>query len=1413
MENRQQMIDIEERLVERETGLASGEDAGRGGSQERQRWQMSRAGIFNFWFYEDEVFELEEGRLVLRGTNGAGKSVTMQSFVPLVLDGDKRPHRLDPFGSKDRRIEYYLLGDRDEHNDRIGYLWLEFVHPAKGICKTIGIGLRARRGMAQVNFWGFVLEDGRRIGHDFWLYDRMLQQEGGGEHPLDRKALEQAIGSGGQVVQEQRAYRELVNRSLFGFHDKEAYIDLLQLLVQLRSPKLSKDVKPTVIYDILTQALPPLHEEELRPLSEVMEDMDQLADRLEELKLHQAELGKLNRSYEQYNRYLLYQGGQLTIQAHAEREEARRQLANVERERQSALDEQAEIEQRQAEAREELVAAESEMELLNRSEAMEKQYELEQTERALKETERHADQAQHRLTAALRAREAAELGAEKARRRQAELLEAQQDTLADMEALAGDMEFEYHGVYARNWSPAPPGSMDFAAGWRKDADEHRRSIGEAIRLAEQERDAALLVAEFDKQLGARRAERDVAEERLRSAEQASDTALRDWKEAVLEWRQSLSLLKLDEAAGQEMFAAIGELGYERQELETAAKPVRAAAETIRQSLVLERLEGKRQVQQLQAELADVLEEKRAWEQSREPEPPRSEARARTRSRYSRGEGASLFEVCEFYSHIGDRQRAGIELALLNSGWLDAWISSDGRASIVGEHDEDIWIAAEPIEWGYTLADVLKAAPSESSGLSEAQVEAVLRTFALGDRFTPSLLDGSDGEAVLTVGNGYYQLGPLTGKADAEHYEAQYIGKEARRKFKLAEIERLKREAERIQAELELVRERMDAATNRMEQLERELSTFPIGHASGDALRAAWRAQYEAGARFELLFEEEQKLAGELMVKRQHWSGLKQELIAATSRWTRLKSLKDMAFALDALGKYSECLSLLQSDWREYRQADAEALRYEAEAVHQAELAELEEDNRDSLTDRKFELKVKAEQLRKLMDEMGLSNLYERLSVLKNRRSDLLAEQKRLADALLRVVGQVSAMTERKNVAGQREKEAGEKYASRLHAFRTEWDMQLVPEIAGQPLGLEEPEAFASCKEVVSRLEPLVSRSNRERLSGVLQDLYNASKHLLNEYSLEADISDQGRITLLSMRDRNRPQKPVALLAEVADMMIEQENLLSEKDRQLFEEIILRSVGQSIRQRIQRAELWMKTMNKLMAERNTSSGLRLQLQWLPKAAQSEAELNSDELVELLRRDPHLLRDEEVERLVGHFRSRVQWAKQGAAEEREALRKHIYDMLDYRTWFQFSLRYKKGEETHYREMTDARFNVLSGGEKAMSMYIPLFAATYSRYADASPDAPKIISLDEAFAGVDDENIRDLFGLLTEMDFDYMMTSQVLWGCYDTVPKLAISEIYRPKDANYVTVFRYKWNGKRLEAVAASSGGEDQGREEEA
>lgn len=67
------------------------------------KWQLSRVGLVNFWYYDEEEFSFQNGRMLLRGANGSGKSVTMQSFIPLLLDGNMRPERLDPFGSNARK--------------------------------------------------------------------------------------------------------------------------------------------------------------------------------------------------------------------------------------------------------------------------------------------------------------------------------------------------------------------------------------------------------------------------------------------------------------------------------------------------------------------------------------------------------------------------------------------------------------------------------------------------------------------------------------------------------------------------------------------------------------------------------------------------------------------------------------------------------------------------------------------------------------------------------------------------------------------------------------------------------------------------------------------------------------------------------------------------------------------------------------------------------------------------------------------------------------------------------------------------------------------------------------------------------------------------------------------------------------
>ena len=86
------------------------------------RFRLSRAGVFNVWQYDEQVFEFADGRLLLRGTNGAGKSKTLEMLLPFVLDGDA--------GSMD------ATGRRGS-----GLIWLMSEGISLGICVTAGLSL------------------------------------------------------------------------------------------------------------------------------------------------------------------------------------------------------------------------------------------------------------------------------------------------------------------------------------------------------------------------------------------------------------------------------------------------------------------------------------------------------------------------------------------------------------------------------------------------------------------------------------------------------------------------------------------------------------------------------------------------------------------------------------------------------------------------------------------------------------------------------------------------------------------------------------------------------------------------------------------------------------------------------------------------------------------------------------------------------------------------------------------------------------------------------------------------------------------------------------------------------------------------------------------------------------------------
>lgn len=265
------------------------------------RWQASKIGLINFWYYDEQEFPFVKGRMLLRGSNGSGKSVTMQSVVPLLLDGNMSPERLDPFGSRDRKMSSYLLEEDDGREERTGYLYLEFKRKETENYLTIGMGIRARRGKP-LDKWYFSLTDGRRVGADFFLYKETNEKV-----TLSKKELENRIAAGGQVFDRQADYMEYVNRQIFGFDTVEEYKEMIDLLIQLRTPKLSKDFKPSVINDILSDSLQPLSDDDLRPMSDAIENMDQMTMNLKSRREAQQAAQKIQNVYDKYNRLALYE--------------------------------------------------------------------------------------------------------------------------------------------------------------------------------------------------------------------------------------------------------------------------------------------------------------------------------------------------------------------------------------------------------------------------------------------------------------------------------------------------------------------------------------------------------------------------------------------------------------------------------------------------------------------------------------------------------------------------------------------------------------------------------------------------------------------------------------------------------------------------------------------------------------------------------------------------------------------------------------------------------------------------------------------------------------------------------------------------------------------------------------------------
>lgn len=255
---------------------------------------MNRLGFINFWKFKKEEFFFADGCALIRGHNGSGKSIVIQSAVTFLLDGSMR--KLDPSGTNAREMAYYLIGE--DKKEGTGYVFLEF---AKGnhFC-TIGIGMRAVRNRG-VDFWGFGIQDGRRVEKDFSLYKEGI--------PLTKKECKSLITSSKKnfFTDKKKDYEKEVNQMLFGLSPYR-YKELISLLSEIRKPIAGADRQAGLrfIYDKLNHSLSALREEDFDALASSMEMMDEYNEKLQMIKEDYERISRVSVRYRNYLDSLSY---------------------------------------------------------------------------------------------------------------------------------------------------------------------------------------------------------------------------------------------------------------------------------------------------------------------------------------------------------------------------------------------------------------------------------------------------------------------------------------------------------------------------------------------------------------------------------------------------------------------------------------------------------------------------------------------------------------------------------------------------------------------------------------------------------------------------------------------------------------------------------------------------------------------------------------------------------------------------------------------------------------------------------------------------------------------------------------------------------------------------------------------------
>lgn len=853
--------------------------------------------------------------------------------------------------------------------------------------------------------------------------------------------------------------------------------------------------------------------------------------------------------------------------------------------------------------------------------------------------------------------------------------------------------------------------------------------------------------------------------------------------------------------------------------------------------LLEELRARRDVAvneegQLADELAELAERK-AKNADAAPERPAWATHTRPDS-----DGVPFHLAVDFANGLTTREQAGLEAALEASGLLAGWIRADG--TLYDPATRDLMITPARPAKGRTLFDVLVPVAVPDRGVDNDNLRALLSSIALGSESTGASTEDTEAKhrrdsSVATVSSMSLSGGWRLGVASGAHTksEPEYIGEAARKRARdrqTANTDRRMAIAEALLAEAGERRWAVEHSYSELLEVSRDLpdaSPLVRAWATLDVARADVAAARRAHDTARSTADEARNELLDLRRRLKDAAGAEGLPTTRAELDSALRAMDHLRVLIASALRDLEVLAWQLADherhvaaWSRTRSARLVAEDARAGAID------------DMITVRRqFELGDRArgvpgEQIEAARDQVRAraQEAAERLPELERRaqqaRDDRVSAEARLEAATVERAEQVRrALATGENLVGA-VTTIGDPAAKAVKGTEDTVPDTVLLRAAGledcvaddgpltrylaaleagadtEPVGpdtrldlladfVERLEAGLAAQTDVTEVDDSAILGSREDLQRLLTSVGWAQTR--------TELTEPRGVKRLTVHDEDGAHDVTAYAEHVAASVTKAEETVAIAEEEAFERHLLGELAGHLSRQIDEARALIATMNDVLKDVTTSAGLGVRLDW---NLAPDAGADVEAVVPLLATPPQERTRVQTTRLRDALRRCIEAIRRldptatGGAQLRAA--------LDYRSWFTFTVYVtdSAGDERRLGHRT-----ALSQGEQRVVAYLVLFAAAAAHFdalAARAPWAPRLILLDDAFAKVDEPTHGRLLGLLVELDLDFVLTSERVWGCFASVPSLNIYECLRDPNVPGIATLHFTWDGSRRKLV---------------